>query len=179
MQLNNKLEITKMNIENNSLILSIIVLLLSCGSDKPYSSSTKNVEVSVRSDSFSIISDTSETQADKDEGQIEEIMTDLIIDDFPQKRPQFYIANNGDSIDYFEYFKSSKCDFPENLKYWIKVSVDSSGNIQLLEIIKKEGIKPKQFDIHEFFKRIIALPAEDDGKKVSFTMIIPLERLKY
>ena len=102
--------------------------------------------------------------------------SNLIIDDFPEIRPQFFIVSNGDMIEYFKYFDSPQCYFPQNLKYVIRVSVDTSGTVELLKILKKEGIKPDNFDIYEFIKKIKALPAVDKEQKVPFTMTIPLEK---
>ena len=152
------------------------MLVLSCNSEHP----KENIDEKLEKTTY-LNTDTFKTDYEKEEGySICKIITDdLIICDFPDKLPEFYVTINGDSLEFNEYFRSDRCDFPEKLKYYLRVLVDSTGQVKVLKVLKEEGIKPKDFNIYEFSNRIKAIPAEEAGKVVPLVIVIPLERQKY
>jgi hypothetical protein len=103
----------------------------------------------------------------------------IIIDDFPGERPTFQVLDiNDDTLDFFGYFRSPDCDFPPDLEYLVTIDIGWTGEIWRIELLKTIGSKPKDFNLNEFVKRLIAKPAIKNGVAVPYRYSVSLKRLK-
>jgi hypothetical protein len=174
-------------------IISIcLIFTISCLNEKSDTKSTKmsnDATIQSKLEPKYIVNDSSKLTPYPYQGEFEKSQKEflelqkalkndgIMIDDFPDSAPEFYILTlSGDSLKFHDFLRSEKCDFPPKLIFVLIIDIDWTGEIWRIELLKKSGQEPKDFNFLKFVKRIKAKPATKKGVAIPSRYSVRLEK---